>query len=334
MIINCQNLKNKDVVFSDELLPLSEFDDDTKLSTVIFMEEFEIQNCVDKLFEKYPSLFIDTLLYSKETRRLYIYANQEVETLFTEYRDYSEYTEVHSKKTIFDALNLILEDTKKYSKPDHYNLIEVSEALRSVYLKFEDEKHQINKSLDYEINRCMGRRYYAVIYNFKYENDNTIEIVVTTSSKNNEYSFIFQKSGNTIFLKRSNYYDSKKLTSNIYDEIEQLFNLKEKYKDYLTSYGWRKLVNSNAVVFLSLCSVCLEVQAEMTSSNLFEISYSFYSGDYSTRSVSMSAAKIYENKEKLLFKKAYISTDSLPDYLIYELEHMPKGIKKFLKYLL
>ncbi len=112
----CHNttVENKNIIYSDTILPLKNVGSNLKVTSISNVEEFSLENCLKKIFEANPNVVFNTIQYSKSDKKVYFYTNKEISKKAWEDSKVNTYKPLTSKSEILEEINkiLLIEKTK------------------------------------------------------------------------------------------------------------------------------------------------------------------------------------------------------------------------------
>ena len=315
---------NETIVYSDTVLNLKEVGDNLKLTSINNVSEFELENCLKKIFESNKNVVFNTIQYSKNNKKVYFYTNREINIEAWKESKFFKYEPITNKKEILKEIKKVLESDlcKDIDSVSLYNIFKVIKKEVDKLNNIKDEYKSIIKS---SLREKYGREATCVIYDFDYEN-NLLRLAFKEYSWYNGYSEMqFSKDNNDLYIVKSENYlygndhfrELGDYLSKLYDELIKFKKMEKEFK------YWIDANNSNFKIDISKYGVSIKVnQPNDRLKDIFCLKHSTYNSDYDYDCNSNEILSIMNGKEDELFKKIYVNIDKCPEWMQEELKNI------------
>jgi len=140
-----ETIINKNIVYSDTILKLNEVGTNLKITTIDNISEFELEDCLKILFNSNKDTLFNTVQYSKNDKKLIIYADKNIELKEWQKSKTFKYNPITNKKEILEELNSIL-NYKKTKDPNITSLYTNIHTYNNQNLDIIIMKHPILKN--------------------------------------------------------------------------------------------------------------------------------------------------------------------------------------------
>ena len=133
---------NKTIVYSDTVLPLKDSGKNLKVTSISKVSEFELESCLETIFESNQDVIFNTVQYSKNDKKVYFYTDKEITTKEWEERKIFKYKPITNKKEILEELKNILSSSKS-KDPNIVSLLEVHNILYNKKCSYNRMRNEI-----------------------------------------------------------------------------------------------------------------------------------------------------------------------------------------------
>lgn len=326
----CNNIKivNKTIVHSDTVLNLKDLGENIKVTEVSGISKNDLEGFLNIIFENNKDVLFNTVQYSEEKKKVWIYANQSLNVKCWEERNLKKY-EYDNSNNLIDYLKNIIKDPDAYINKDSSSImkpIPVSEdekyvsidMINEIQMKKMNEIHDKEKKLVDELKKRferINRRYVNVLCSsskFNYDN-NTMNIRFNPQYSNNWYEIDFGKECDDLYIVNSTYYADYQILLNYADIFSKLYDLYASNRSYGTENVLCIEDNIyNAKFRFKTCSNGFSVRLfdrKCLDKSGFEKKYKLY-GFNSQKEIDF----VNENIDEIV-KNLYFEVDKLPSYM-------------------
>ena len=189
---------NKTIIYSDTVLNLKDVGSNLKINSISNVSEFEIENCLNTVFDTNKDVTFNTIQYSKNNNKIYFYTDKDINIDKWKDSKIFKYKPLNNKIEILEELKRLF-NSKKIKDP---NIVSLSQVLKTVYEK--------NKKYDFEINTFENRlderlknKYsdssYSVLYDFDYDN-NFMQVGFKEYDWEEVFEVTFSKNNNDLYI--------------------------------------------------------------------------------------------------------------------------------------
>ena len=95
---------NKNIVYSDTVLPLKDTGNNLKVTSISNVSEFSLEKCLKIIFESNPDVIFNTIQYSKKDKTVYFYTDQEISIKQYEESKVTKYEPITSRPQILEEM--------------------------------------------------------------------------------------------------------------------------------------------------------------------------------------------------------------------------------------
>lgn len=326
----CSNIKivNKTIVHSDTVLNLKDLGEDIKVTEVSGISKNDLEGFLNIVFKNNKDVLFNTVQYSEEKKKVWIYANKSLNVKCWEERNLKKY-KYADPNNLIDYLKNIIEDPDAYTNKDSSSVmkpIPVSDDEKYVSIdminkiqmkktkEIHDKKEKLVDEFKEHFKRINGRFVCVscVSPEFNYDK-NTMNVEFSPQYSDNWYKIDFGKKGDDLYIVNSTYYDDNQILLNYADSFSKLYDLYfsnksyenenvSSFKDNIYNAKFRLNTHSNGFnLWLS--------QGKSLDKSGYEKEYKLY-GFSSQKEIAF----VNENVDKIV-KNLYFEVDKLPSYM-------------------
>jgi len=308
---------NKTIVYSDTVLPLKDSGKNLKVTSISKVSEFELESCLETIFESNQDVIFNTVQYSKNDKKVYFYTDKEITTKEWEERKIFKYKPITNKKEILEELKNIL-STSKSKDPNVVSLLDVHNILYNKKCSYNIMKEEIENKIDGKLESLYGDDAYCIIYSFDYDN-NIMKIGFKLYDFRDKDTIEFTKRNGDLYIVKAddNLYANNHL-ANFGSELSELYDKFLLYKDYMKGIKFETpLENSNFKVnIFSDTSISI---FDKSYSSEFLLRKSVKDNKFSYDCNSYEIISLIKGVENELFSKLYINIENCPKWMQEEL---------------
>ena len=312
-VMNYYNLVNKNIIYSDTVLPLKDAGENINITSIDSINENDFEKCFKVILEGNPNVIFNTVQYSKKNKKIYFYTDKKISTEMWDNKNKIKYKPLNNKKEILEEVKDILIQEKSMN-PNYISLYDVKNFMKNIYLEFKDLKNQ----LEYEMN-CLVEEKFSNdsrihIQSFNYDN-NELKISFNYDIFTSHYKdIIFVKKDNDLYLKESESLYGSDIFVLLSRELLKMCNLYIKYKHFRILYNHNiPSVNSNFLIGITNYDISIYDKKSLGFTENFELSYKYYD-DYKYTCNSNILINELSGNEDIIFKKIFIRIDDCPTW--------------------
>jgi len=310
-----KSVLNKELVYSDELLPISD-SNNMKVSKVFNVSKYSLETCIKKIIESNPDVEFHTVQYSQNDQIVYFYANNLVNTNLWDERNKKDSIRFKSGNEIVDEIsNILSQDVNEDS--DCISLYDVSNYFKKFNNKNEYTKRKYNDYFDKKLNNVFNNSSF-VVYDFDYDK----KVLRTGFKYFDSYKVItFGKNDGDFYVIDSDTTHSKDVLMLIGNELSKLYDELMNQHDFMNQFFDRiKLFNSNFYARFSKYGVTIITLGKINEFiDGFEFSSYSYMDKYKCDCNSILVLNAVDGKEEEIFKKLFVRIDDCPEWCKDEL---------------
>lgn len=324
---------NKTIVHSDTVLNVKDLGENIKVTEVTNISKDDLKSFLNKIFENNKDVLFNTIQYSEDKKKVWIYANEKINVDCWKNRNLKTYTYVDPNNLI-GYLSALINDSKNglitvqddsngkmmipISQSSKYVSIDVINKIQMKKTKeMKDSRNKIESQFKAKF-KSIENKYVSLpwfIEEFKYQ-DNTLKIRFNPQNDNKRYDITFGKKDDDLYIVSSNYYDDESILLNYSDIFSKLFDLyvqNESYHsenvswDYIYGTKFHLYTHSNGFKIFFIDEKRLEKSG-------YDYKYK-YSGFNSSKEISF----MHDNIDEIV-KNLYFEVDKLPSYMKEEIE--------------
>jgi len=309
-----ETIINKNIVYSDTILKLNEVGTNLKITTIDNISEFELEDCLKILFNSNKDTLFNTVQYSKNDKKLIIYADKNIELKEWQKSKTFKYNPITNKKEILEELNSIL-NYKKTKDPNITSLYTVHQILNEKNITFQNEKNTYEKLIDNKLKELYSDSAYCVLYDFNYDNN-----IMTIGFKEYDWDEIcdirFSKKDGDLYIinSKSSLYANEHLVESG-KELSKLFDIFIKYKKY-NEETKNNIIGTNTNFKIDISSNSIKVY---TNTSEFSIS-NFIPNEFEYDCNSLEIIEFIKDREKVLYENIFINISDCPNWMQEDLK--------------
>ena len=322
---------NKTIVYSDTVLSLKDLGTNLKITTISNINHNELEDCLRIVFESNPNTTFNTIQYSRQDKKLYLYTDKIITTTNWNERNKKTFKPLTSVEEILDEIDklnkfdetIVPEDTCiPVTYDDAISLYDIAQLLKQKNRQYERDEHKYDDYFDRAINEKFSNSASFIVYGFDYD---TLELRVGFKRWDSYDEIRLKKENEDFYVSESkSYYANDILVllgntlSNLYDT---LLSYKEIKEDRVNNI---KPVNSSFLVNISQYGVTIFVKSkENRYKNDFELTSYSYTEDFDYECNSNNIISAIKGNEYELLKKILMNIEDCPKWmqpLLYELK--------------
>lgn len=180
---------NKTIVHSDTVLNLKDLGENIKVTEVSDISKYDLKSFLNIIFENNNHVSFNTIQYSEEKNKVWIYASEKVDINCWENRNLKEYKYVDPDNLI-DYMNSIINNT---SCPDRYISIDkIAKYQEKKTKEFEKNKDKLITSFKSRYEKKHPYSLYIYVRNFDYKG-NILKICLRKEFHDSYFNMCFKK---------------------------------------------------------------------------------------------------------------------------------------------
>ena len=154
-IVRGSTVINKNILYSDTVLPLKELGHNINVSSISDVSEYSLESCLKTIFSANPNVVFNTVQYSKNNKKVYFYTNKEISIKEWEEKNKIIYKKVDGKSEILLELkNILTMEVNKNS--DCISLYDVSCFMKKKYNEYDKAQESCIKQIQPLIKSKIG----------------------------------------------------------------------------------------------------------------------------------------------------------------------------------
>ena len=303
---------NKNIVYTDTVLPLKDIGADIKVTSIKNIDEHSLENCLKIIFESNPNVIFNTIQYSKNDKIVYFYTNKDITTKAYEESKFISYKPITSKKEVLEEVKSVLL-SPKIKDADCISLYEVLVLLKKLYREYNAIGKKYKSRFDFIVKRKFNESSSVVYHDFDYKK-NILHISFGKYTSSDYSDMYFSKKDGDLYVVKSESYCTEEVFSALCSVLSEMFDELLKYSDY-KDYDYIKRdinpVNSNFNINISDEGIRLYVKNMDKDLELFAPSYK---SDYELKCNSSIIHEALNNKESELLKNIYVKISDCPKW--------------------
>ena len=301
---------NKNIVYTDTVLPLKDIGADIKATSIKNIDEHSLENCLKIIFESNPNVIFNTIQYSKNDKIVYFYTNKDITTKAYEESKFISYKPIKSTKDVLEEVKSVLLSSK-IKDADCISLYEVLVLLKKLYREYNAIGKTYKSRFDFIVKRKFNESSSVVYHDFDYEK-NILHISFGKYISSDYSDMYFSKKDGDLYVVKSESYCTDEVFSVLCSDLSGMYDELLKYSDY-KDYDYIKRdinpINSNFSINISDDGIRLYVKNMDKDLELFAPSYK---SDYELRCNSSIIHEVLNNKESELLKNIYVKISDCP----------------------
>ncbi len=301
---------NKTIVYSDTILSFNEKGENLKVTSIDNVEDYELESCLKTIFESNSNITFNTIQYSRNRKRLYFYADKNVDINSWEKVKFTKYKYVDSEEVI-EIIDRIL--NQSVSKDENVvSLYMVSKLLEKIRNEQADVKNDLDKKLESKLQERFKKSSFYTSY---YDNELTLNFQEYYSFENPYKKLVFKRKNGELYLIKSNYHKAIEILGLTHDILDKMFDLYESKQRYFCMVS---PVNVDLRVILYENFVSLKTRDD--NPILIMKKYS----DYEVECNSNKVLSYIEGKEEKIFKNVFMNIKDCPKFIREDLTMLRK----------
>lgn len=309
---------NKTIVYSDTVLKLDELGSTLKLTTINDLKEDDLEKCLKTIFESNPDVTFNTIQYSKNKKKLYIYADKEPNILNWKNRNVRELKPLSNNQEIIEELSYVFDSS---NNPKDEDIISVSDV---AYLmkKTRNAECRISEIYENRIESILKNKLceYTSVFSTSYDYQES-ELTLEYKYINEKRTIKFKRNeeNNDIFISSSDTYQAETIFSYISRELSKLFDEYEKFRDFndFNQYNYKiNSVNSSFNVSISIFSVDIfTATGKYIQNKIFEITSPNLLGKREVNCNSSIVLDLVRGNESKIQQNVFIKIEDCPKWM-------------------
>jgi len=312
-----ENVINKDIIYSDTVLPLKDLGSNLKVTTLSNVSEISLENCLNIIFKNNPDVVFNTIQYSRNDEKVYFYTDKEISTKEYEELGVFNYKPINSKDEILKEIEkLLISDEIKDS--DCISLLDLSILFKGIRYDFNNIQEKYKEIIKTKLN------YFTFIsFNFDYESK-TLQLTFYEENGTCNKVYFSKKNGD-LHVSKSINFNSTEILGKIGFIISNLYDDFIVFSDYNDRNSYKKLVipvNSNFNIDIDYGKISIFVRNE---ENLFDKDFNLYTNDFDNLYLLECNSNVINEvvnvcKEEI-FRKIFVKISDCPNWcqsLLYE----------------
>lgn len=319
------NIINKTIVHSDTVLNLKDLGENVKVTEVSGISKDDLEKFLDIIFKNNKDVLFNTVQYSEEKKKVWIYADQILNTKCWEERNLRKY-KYADPNNLIEYLKNIIEDPDAYTNKDSSSIIKpipVSEDQKYVSIdtinkiqmrktrRFYDKKRKLIDDFEKRFERIDGHSVSVSCFSPEFNYDkNTMNIEFKPRYSSDWYKIDFGKKDDDLYIVNSTYYEDDQILLNYADIFSKLYDLYASNKSYNATTLRDNVYNAKFKLWLlSNCFTLYLSSGKSLDISAYEKKYKLY-GFNSQKEIAF----VNENIDKIV-KNLYFEVDKLPSYM-------------------
>lgn len=313
-IINsrCRTIINKNIVYSDTVLPLKELGENINVTKISNIGESDLEKCLKIIFESNPNVVFNTVQYSKNNKELYFYTDKPISTKKWQESKFKIEKPLNSASEILEEIkSIFLSEPNK--DEENISLYEISKLLKMKGQELDAYKNSSENKMEQIIQAEYGKSSNIIIYGFDYDND---ELEIGFKYVNEYKKIYFSKNNGDLYVKKSESNWSNDILVLVGNLLTELYDYYLKYKECQSQKKESiKPVNSNFHVNINKYGLCIYTKSNTNKyMHDFELSSKSYSNEYKYVCNSHNIIETIKGKEDELLKRIYVKIADCPKW--------------------
>ena len=317
---------NKTIVYSDTVLPLKDVGSNLQVSSISGVNENELEKCLKTIFEANPNVSFNTIQYSKNNKKVYLYTDKKVNTNTYEESKFKVYKPISSKTEILEEIKSAL-TSEKNNSPECVSLYDVSNLAREISRDYSDLENKYNTSLYCDLKTVYPGSSNIYIKSFDYDK-NELHLAIKRWDTCDYNHIDLTKENGDVRIVKSDTYMADEVFPAICSTVSKLFDdflLYKEFKNWNRSVRGVRPINANFLVEISSYGVNVYVyESGCSYGKQFQLHAYSYKDDYSTECNSSSIQEVINGNESELLKRIYVKISDCPIWMQGILHHRRK----------
>lgn len=315
MVIQYKTVINKEINYSDTVLPLKELGTNLKITTLENIEESELETCLKLIVEENPQVIFNTIQYSKNNKKVIFYTDKDIQTKAYTDSKRKEYQPLSTTDIILNEINKVMslsdsEDTTAIS------LYEVIKLMKDMSLLYEKKEHDYDDAMNSKVRNKINSNSRITIYGY-----DSKEKILNTSfrfSLHGTYDKInFSKYNGDLHIKSSDSIWDKEVLSLLGDELSKLYDNLKALDCFKNQNNYRlQAINSNFLI--NICNYMIKIYTiapDNEYQNEFQVFYRVLTDEYDCECNSYKLISTIKGHEDKLFKKVFVAIPDCPRWM-------------------
>jgi len=279
-----------------------------------------------------PHVSFDKIQYSRENKTMYIYSKEAINTNEWYHFLNSQYIKLDTEEEIIKKLDKIM-NSKDRIDTNCISLYDVVKILRIYDKKFDDSLNSIYKELNDILIEQLNNEADAIIVEYN-DSEKTLGLFLRKYPNSRYKKIVFIRENGIIKVKESDSPYASEMLEICEKVLHRYYDFRESTKEYCKEFARdKKLVDGE--LYADVYRKGVHLSDKVSSPNLKIISH-INNSFYTTVMEHKSVEQLLSGKNSLLFKKAYINIEDLPNWLRndaynYRINEVKMEIKRLTK---
>ena len=304
---------NKNIIYSDTVLPLKEAGNSLNVSSITGVTENDLENCLKVIFKANPDVVFNTIQYSRQNKKLYFYTDKKINTQAYEDSKTQTFRPVRSRVEILEEVKRIL-TSEKSSDPELISLYDVAVLLKVFRTEYDNAKTKAERKLKDVASYKFGDGVGIFSHTFDYDKKN-LKIRFRRYKSSEFGDIVFGKDNGDLYVVSATSPYTNELMSELGLEISELYDTLlgfEKYRsDSESNYNIRTVNTSFEASVSHYGAGVYEYDRLEQKFKLFSPSYD---NEFHIECNSSMIQEAFKNNEDELFKRIYVPISECPTW--------------------
>lgn len=320
---------NKTIVYSDTVLSLNELGTNLQVTSIDNINSYELESCLKVIFEANPNTTFNTVQYSRNDKKLYLYTNKSISIKKWHESKIKKYKPLTSVEEIITELEHIFSFEEKTETdtliPVNYDnaisLYDIAQLLKQKNNSLERDKKTYDDYFDRTIDEKYSSSSSLIVYGFNYD---TNQLRIGFKRWDDYDEIRFSKENEDFFVSESESYYSNEILALLGNTLSNLYDKLLAYKEFkLERSNKVKPVNSNILVDISSYGVSVYIpNAQNRFTNDFELECFSYTDDFKYDCNSHTIISMIKDHEEEFLKHILIDIEDCPTWMQPILKNM------------
>lgn len=322
------NVINKNIVYNDELIEQLSKNKSIKVSCICDVYDYELEECIRKIFESNKKVIFDTIQYSEKEQKVYFYTNKRISTQAWEDRKICiQNKQLSSDYKILEEIKHLL-TSSKINRADCISLLDIIYVMKQTKSNYEELKRKYTNIFKKLLNKDYNN--IKIYINNANKEDDELSIRFNCSGKpfGELDEIVVSKYDNQLYLKKYKTQREKQIFETISSELSKLYDEYVKYLDFKKQESSGNIsINSNFNIYIDdLIGIQLYVPSstQFFTKN-FLISYSLDKKEYEFYSNSQNITDIVKGNENELLSRIFLEIENCPKRMQKQLYEIRKN---------
>lgn len=311
---------NKTVVYSDTVIKLDSLGKDIKVTSVDNVKENDLEQCIKSILESNEDILFNTIQYSRKDKKVYFYTNKNINLSKWINRDLKDYDRITNRESLLDNLTYLFDSSNRPKDEDIISLYDVFMLFSKTYASESRVKGIFTSRIENILKNKISNSIWLYGLNFDYSSR---ELTLRYSYLKEEKKIVFSKSGDDVYIVRSDAPRANEvfsyITSIISEAYDELLNF-EVYNTFKDSNSCIDVVDSNLKASIGRSYIDL-YNMQRNYSRDFDISFGIIFDSRHVKCNSSIVLDLVTNNEEKLFKNAFVKIEDCPEWtkeILYE----------------